>query len=604
MTLIAGIFSRYPRSEISEADCSAIRRTISRHPGDTVTEFLDRRLFVAKVDVQSYSQRAWMTTTDGSIATLVGEPLLPPDDTGVQGGRDADLNRLHRASDGERRRLLATSRGVFAAVLYDAVSGSLTIANDRLGVRPMYIWIGGAFVVFASQLRVLEQLQLVPKIMSLRGVTELIAMGMPLGDRTPYSGIILMKAAEIFEAKADGVRRSTNCRWDEIPASTHDLDRLGREAYDLFCDAVRVRLGSDRTTAAFLSGGLDSRAVVAALRAECAKLYTFNFAPSGTQDQIFGAEFARVAGTVHTERPMNLGDPSWSALMADAWGAICRSSAPNGSAVAERPGLVWSGDGGSVGLGHVYVSRAITDILRAGKVDEGITAFLKQQGASVPHRFFNPDIAPVLADVAHLGLREELTDLRTVDAGSTLHIFLLLNDQRRHLELHFETIDQHRLEFQLPFFDGEFLAAVLSVPLNERLGHKFYMRWLRNFASETTAVPWQAYPGHEPCPVPVSERLAYQWHSGQREAERDARKPALIKKAGALVRAPDFPHGILRLAPLRLALLAYRLGLRDYGYLIDSAQVLHKYWQRAGGRYENDVAAGGSGNSITSVRTR
>ena len=41
-------------------------------------------------------------------------------------------------------------------------------------------------------------------------------------------------------------------------------------------------------------------------------------------------------------------------------------------------------------------------------------------------------------------------------SGSRLHLFLMFNDQRRHLADFYENIDLGRLEFQLPFFDGDF----------------------------------------------------------------------------------------------------------------------------------------------------
>src|SRR5437867_1619269 len=68
-----------------------------------------------------------------------------------------------------------------------------------------------------------------------------------------------------------------------------------------FTAAVTRRLRSDTAAFAFLSGGLDLSCIVAALRAINVEVHTFNFAPKGSQDKIFGAEFARQAGTFHYE---------------------------------------------------------------------------------------------------------------------------------------------------------------------------------------------------------------------------------------------------------------------------------------------------------------
>jgi len=68
---------------------------------------------------------------------------------------------------------------------------------DKLGIRPLYFWADDDVIVFASALRILEELPLVPKQMDLRAVTELVGLGAPLADRTPYSGISLLRAARL-----------------------------------------------------------------------------------------------------------------------------------------------------------------------------------------------------------------------------------------------------------------------------------------------------------------------------------------------------------------------------------------------------------------------
>ena len=44
------------------------------------------------------------------------------------------------------------------------------------------------------------------------------------------------------------------------------------------------------------------------------------------------------------------------------------------------------------------------------------------------------------------------------------HLYLMNNDQRRHLHHHFENIDRYRAEFMMPFYDAEFVKLMLSVP--------------------------------------------------------------------------------------------------------------------------------------------
>src|SRR5260370_23796037 len=162
----------------------------------------------------------------------------------------------------------------------------------------------------------------------------------------------------------------------------------------------------------------------------------------------------------------------------------------------ERPRLVWSGEGGSVLLGHVHLSEEIVKLMRAGRTDDAIDEYLQREQAHVPAKLFKPQIVCALRDVIKQGIREELNKLRTDDPGRAFYLFLIQNDQRRKLARHFENIDQHRLEFQLPFFDCEFLLSVIAPPIDLCLRHRFYVKLLAPFPAAVTAGPWQTYPTH------------------------------------------------------------------------------------------------------------
>ena len=89
---------------------------------------------------------------------------------------------------------------------------------------------------------------------------------------------------------------------------------------------------------------------------------------------MFGLEFARRIEAIHHDVPTEP-EPDWSAVMADAW----QASRPRMEHLPERPNLVWTGEGGSVGLGHVYLTPEIVSLLRQGSWDDAIDAFLRQQ---------------------------------------------------------------------------------------------------------------------------------------------------------------------------------------------------------------------------------
>ncbi len=241
--------------------------------------------------------------------------------------------------------------------------------------------------------------------------------------------------------------------------------------------------------------------------------------------------------------------------------------------------------------------------MRVGRVDEAIETYLRQESVSVICRLLKSDLGNLLEEQFRQGIREELAELHSADAGRNFYLFIMLNDQRRKLSGHFENLDLHRLELQLPFFDSEFLAFVISLPIERCLGHKFYSKWLGQFSTAAASVPWQTYPGHEPCPIPIPQGLAYQWDGAHQVSQFVAIKPNLLRQAREMIRARDFPSAILNRSYLRLTSLIYQLGLRDYSYVIDVARKYHKYWRVCGGRYATPGMSATHDSSISSAGT-
>src|SRR5207237_3983430 len=139
-------------------------------------------------------------------------------------------------------------------VHYQPRTGTLSLVADKLGIRPLYFWMDDKQVVFATALRILESLSFVPRKMDLRAVTEVVALGAPLADRTPYAGISLLKSAEIVQITNAGITRSCYWRWDEIETSNDSEPNCLARVYDCFQAATKRRNRNDRATSAYLSG--------------------------------------------------------------------------------------------------------------------------------------------------------------------------------------------------------------------------------------------------------------------------------------------------------------------------------------------------------------
>lgn len=573
MTIFTGAISLRPNHALSDDLLAALRANVSRKPDDQRIEASGTGFFVTSVDIGAFGAPGMLRDDSGNITLVAGEPLLPEGESNDRWNRADDLAVLHpRLATGDTG-VLQRCRGTYCGLHFSAASGALTLFVDRVGVRPLYLWVGKDVAVFSTALRVLEALPMVRKEFDLRGVAEITTFGFPLSDRTAYLGINMLKSGQLVRIAGGQVTRALYARWDgKLDTSTPHQQTVER-AYAEFIKAIRRRHRDHKVAAAFLSGGLDSRVIVGGLHANGSDVYTVNYAPDGSQDQVFAALVAKQLGIHYTQIETNADNVSqgYRKDAVNRW--LKETFAGSGG---QSP-LVWSGDGGSVGLGHVYLTRAIADAMQRGDLEQAISFFTTGVAGGVIKR----KMRSAVSGLPMQGVKEELQQIESADGGRRFHIFLMQNDQRRHLARHFEDIDVERIEFQLPFFDADFLESVMRLPNEPLMFHHFYMDWLACFPNALNAIAWQAYPGHVPCELPTPPGLKYQWDEYyDKKMYRQMRHAAARQGMGMLTDA-NFPGHIVSKPSLAAAVLLTRLGVRDYTYLIRTASVFHQYWKAA-----------------------
>jgi hypothetical protein len=578
MTVWAGYYIRDPRGRSAPALLDGVRRLVSRHPGATPAVIEFDRVAIAYVESGALESSSTHVVPGAGATLVAGDPLLS---TNALGGRGADIARLHEAWLRGSFHETTCATGCFAGVSYNERTRQLSLVADKLGLRPIYYAITDEVVYFAGALRVLERLDALPKVVDVLGALETVSLGYPLGDRTPYQDVHAIRDAEVVVLDDREIRRSRYWNIAQVREERISLADAAARVHSFFNRAIDRRLRNDRTSVAFLSGGLDSRCMVAELIDRGVSLHTFNFANEGTKDQILGDAFAAAVGTVHSRTPRPADPIHWAMTMADAWGrSPARASMP-----PERPGLVWSGDGGSVGLGFVGVYASVIELLRAGKRDEAVSKYLVEHGISVPGRVFRREMSALMRDMLHHSVREAFDEVRSADPGRELYFFRMVHDQRRHLTLHWEDMDLHRIEYQLPFFDWELIEAVAATPVDYGVGHRLYNEALRFFPASINSVAWQTYPGHVPCPIPLPVEAVDQWGHQQKDNVRRDRRKHIVAEMGRVIRSKSFPRLVLDRRYLLVATLAHWLGVGDYSYAVDYAKAFTEMWSVASGRW-------------------
>ena len=205
-------------------------------------------------------------------------------------------------------------RGMFAFAIWDAADETLFAARDQFGIKPLYYWRGEAGLVLASEAKSIFAFPGIPRAICAEALHQYLSFLWVPDPLTMFDGV------EKLPAGHRAIWRDGNWRveryWDlEYPVAgavpERPVPELATELRERFADVVHSQLISDVPLGAFLSAGLDSSSIVAAMVHRAAKkpIRTFTIAfPEAYRrgevtldDTDVAARAARAFGAEHTE---------------------------------------------------------------------------------------------------------------------------------------------------------------------------------------------------------------------------------------------------------------------------------------------------------------
>jgi asparagine synthase (glutamine-hydrolysing) len=193
-------------------------------------------------------------------------------------------------------------RGMFAFAIWDRSRRSLLLARDRIGIKPLYFYERGGRLAFASEIKALLEDPAVPRTLNHQAFYDYLGFEFVPAPDTFFEGISKLPAGHCLEWR-DG-RAEVRPYWDltfDSAACPRTYDEAVERLRALLEEAVSSHLISDVPLGVFLSGGLDSSAIVAMMRRHITgPLRTFTV---GYADKTFSElDYAkRVADTFQTE---------------------------------------------------------------------------------------------------------------------------------------------------------------------------------------------------------------------------------------------------------------------------------------------------------------
>lgn len=247
-----------------------------------------------------HSGRVWISYNGECYNHLEQRPVLA--ERGHQFHSTSDTETILALYEEFGLDFLSRIDGMFALAIWDSQRKRLIIARDRLGIKPLYFTVDGQRLAFASEMKALladARLAMTLDPEGLGSYLELMSIPDP---RTILSGVSRLEPGHYLLIEDGKVGQH---RYWDVPVEGRrlatDFAAASQAFSELFQETVGRHLLADVPVGAFLSGGIDSSAVVAAMREHSAgPIHTFSSTFKGQTDFDESSQAAAIAGRFRT----------------------------------------------------------------------------------------------------------------------------------------------------------------------------------------------------------------------------------------------------------------------------------------------------------------
>ncbi len=201
--------------------------------------------------------------------------------------------------------------GQFAIAIWDTRTETLTLARDRIGIRPLFYTVADGALIFSSEIKAMLVDPRVEARINPEAMDQIFTYWSSLSPQTIFEGIVDLPPGSILEVKGGEIK--THRYWhlqfprvtggnDLPPTSNGKLEDHIEVFRELLIDAAKIRLRADVPVGAYLSGGLDSSTIAAIIRNFTGnRLDTFSitFSDPEFDEGSFQRQMAEFLGTDH-----------------------------------------------------------------------------------------------------------------------------------------------------------------------------------------------------------------------------------------------------------------------------------------------------------------
>lgn len=372
--------------------------------------------------------------------------------------------------------------GYYTAVLYDNQNKFVYLITDRYGFKPFYWGLIKKNLVWSSELKGFLGHRDFKCVIDKIAVEEFFDFGHQLENRTWFESIELVPPSTViaFDIDKSQVTIKNYWSWSDIQFVKEPIDevQIAEELGRLFKQSVEHRATKNERIGISLSGGLDSRALLAAIPEIHTPLHALTFGKKNCDDIIIAKKISTIKGAYHHVLDLNSRD----------W-------------IDHRINGIWRSDG-SISLLHMHGSKFCDKY--NSYMDFSLNGFAGDLVCGGSYLNPNSFETKITHDIVRnkTNCRKDSFEFNNWYRINKTDPYFVNNRVRRFTNSGLIILSKN-IENRIPFFDNNIVEFIYSIPDKHRYNSNIYNKMLmRTFPDYFKTIPWQA----TGCPISYSKQ--------------------------------------------------------------------------------------------------
>ena len=401
----------------------------------------------------------------------------------------------------------ADLEGMYHFVIFNSDRNEMKIFSDKFGLYPIYYSLPGNNFIFGAEVKALLASDLVDKTPDYAAMGDFFHYGQILGNKTLFEHVKLVPPGSVLTCHLDTFSCTIEPYWqlDSIFAEhgRYDTGLSPDTAVDLLCESIQKSCKNPDMLGLSLSGGLDSRAILAGLGELASGMQTYTLGIEGCADQKLAERMARISGTNHEFLPLNQ-------LYISDFGGMARDMInfsdgmyhPHESTEmlalqyfrTAKFRILLRGHGGEIAKANLAYPVIVGKEVVTYNQKVSIIDYIFQKTNLVMRdidmmKLFAPVNREMFMNAPVRSLQESCGHVAKILAPADVCIYYYINEHIRRQVVASLDIFRKEIEVRMPYLSSEFLCALLHLPVQERFSGEIHHKLIQKTMPALIKIP-------------------------------------------------------------------------------------------------------------------